>query len=133
MKITLLLLVLSISSFSYGQQDDRISTVDFVQILNDNPHEAIFYYQHNWKILRDMAFAKGYIDSFQILETPYSDKESFQLMLITTYINKEQYELREAHFSELIKEKGSLELLNAKKPNEFRKTLFRKEMVRHLN
>jgi len=133
MKITLLLIVLSISAVNYGQQDDRLSTVDFVQILNDNQKEAVFYYQHNWKRLRDMALAKGYIDSFQILETPYSDEESFQLMLITTYINKEQYELREVHFSELIKEKGKLELLNAKKPNQFRKTLFRKEMVRHLN
>ncbi|MGB5820187.1 MAG: hypothetical protein WBG90_11945 [Saonia sp.] len=133
MKITLLLIALSIGLLGYGQEDARISTVDFVQILNDNEKEAIFYYKHNWKILREMALKKEYIHSFQLLETPTSNKEPFDLMLITTYPNQEQYDLREAHFSELIKEKGKLELLNNKEPNAFRKALFRKEMVRHLN
>ena len=131
MKITLLLITLSYLSF--GQHNDKISTVDFVQILNDNEEEAIFYYQNNWKTLREMALGKGYINSFQLLMTPPSKEESFQLMLITTYLNKEQYDLREIHFSELIKLKGKLELMNDKNPNDFRKTFFRKEMVRHLN
>ena len=132
MKITLLLITLSICSLSFGQHDDKISTVDFVQILNDNEAEAIFYYQNNWKVLREMALDKGYINSFQLLITP-PQNESFQFMLITTYPNKEQYDLKEVHFSELIKEKGNLELMNDKNPNDFRNTLFRKEMVRHLN
>lgn len=133
MKITLLLIVLSISAVNYAQPDHRLSTIDFVQFLNDNEQEAIFYYQHNWKILRDMALEKGYIKSYQLLQTPVSKEEPFHLILITTYPNQEQHDLKEAHFSELIKEKGALELMNDKKPNEFRKTLFRKEMVAHLN
>jgi len=131
MRTILLLIILGINSISYGQQDDRITTIDFVQILDDNKDEAVYYYQNNWKILRDMAIEKGYIHSFQILETFFSEGEPFQLMLITTYTNKKQYDLREDHFRELIKEKGELNLMNEKKPDEFRKTLFRKEMVRH--
>ena len=124
---------LTVCSISYGQQDDKISTIDFVQILNDNKEEAIYYFQNNWKVLRNMAIKKEYIHSFQILEVPISEGEPFQLMLITTYMNEEQYKLREDHFTELIKEKGALKLMNDKEPADFRKTLFSKEMVRHWN
>ena len=54
-------------------------------------------------------------------------------MLVTTYQNKKQYELREDHFQELIKEKGPLKLLNDKKPAEFRNSLFSKDKVKHWN
>lgn len=133
MRFIVLFFALSINSFTYGQKDERISTIDFVQILNENKAEAIYYYQNNWKILRDMALEKEYIHSYQLLEVPVSENAPFQLMLITTYRDQKQYELREDHFSELIEEKGELKLLNDKKPGEFRKTLFSKEMVRHLN
>ena len=131
MKTAILLFVLGVSSISYAQNDSRITTIDFVQILNDNKAEATYYFQNNWKVLRDMAMEKGYIHSFQVLEVPLSEEEPFQLMFVTTYTNKVQYDLREDHFAELIKEKGELNLMNDKKPSEFRKSLFTKEMVRH--
>ncbi len=131
MRIAFLLIVLSINSLSYAQEDERISTMDFVQILNDNREEALFYYQNNWKILRESAMQKGYIQSYQLLEAPADDDASFQLILMTTYPDKGQYDLREDHFRELIKEQGELKLMNDKKPGEFRKTLFSKEMVKH--
>ncbi len=132
MRVLIFFIFSAICSFSYGQQEDKISTIDFVQILNNNNEEALYYYHNNWKVLRNMAIKKGYIHSFQILETPVSENAPFQLMLITTYLNEYQYKFREDHFSELIKEKGPLELLNDKKPETFRKTLFNKERVRHL-
>lgn len=131
MKTTVLLFALCICNLSYGQQDAKLSTIDFVQILNDNKEEATYYYQNNWKVLRDMAIEKEYILSYQLLETPSTESEPFHLMLITTYANKVQYDLRETHFRELIKEKGELRLMNNKQPAEFRKTMFSKEMVRH--
>lgn len=133
MRMIMFLCLLTVSSISYGQKDDKISTIDFVQILNDNKEEAIYYFQNNWQVLRNMAIKKKYIHSFQILEVPISPGDPFQLMLITTYMNEKQYKLREDHFSELIKEKGELKLMNDKEPADFRKTLFSKEMVRHLN
>ena len=127
----ILLITFSISASCYAQQDSKFTTIDFVQILNDNKAEAVYYFQNNWKVLREMALEKGYIDSYQVLETSYSDDAPFHLMFVTTYSNKEQYDLREDHFGELIKEKGGLDLMNDKKPGEFRKSVFTKEAVRH--
>ena len=130
MRILLLAFLFS-CSFGYGQQNDKISTIDFVQVLNKNKEEVMYYYRNNWKLLRDMAVSKNYIDSYQLLETPISEDAPFQLMLITTYANEAQYLLREDRFDELIKEKGALRLMNEKEPAEFRKILFNKEKVRH--
>lgn len=133
MKNSLLLVALAFSYLSFGQIDDKLTTIEFVEIVNNNKKEALFYFQNNWKVLRDMAVKKEYIHSYQFLETPASETEPFEIMLITTYKNKSQYELREKHFQELIKEKGDLKLLNDKKPGEFRKSLFVKDMVKHWN
>lgn len=127
----LFIVLLCICFISHGQQNDKISTIDFVQILDGNKEETVYYYQNNWKVLRDMAIKKEYIHSYQILEVPYSEEEPFHLMLITTYLNNQQYEQREKHFTELIKEKGALKLMNDKDPGEFRKNLFNKEKIRH--
>ncbi|WP_430411978.1 hypothetical protein [Kordia sp.] len=133
MKKVLFLLFIIFSQLSFAQKNERISTVDFVQIIDGNKAEAMYYYQHNWKILRQMAIKKNYIASFEIMETVYSEEAPFHLMLITTYVNNAQYEQREKHFQELIKLAGKLKLLNDKKPTEFRKNLFHKENVRHQN
>lgn len=125
------ILLLSISSFS--QQNEKISTIDFVEILNNNYKEATYYFHNNWKVLREMAIEKDYIKSFQVFEAPANEGENFEILLITTYTNLEQYNKREEHFQELIKEKGELKLLNSKKPNEFRKTQFSKEKVKQWN
>lgn len=132
MKYKLALFIFSFGCICYAQKSSNISTMDFVQILNDNRKETLFYYENNWKVLRDMAIQKGYIKSFQILETEAGKNQPFHLILITTYTNKEQYEKRENRFTELIEAKGGLELLNDKKPNDFRKIVFSKEHVVHL-
>ncbi len=113
--------------------ESRISTIDFVEIVNDNSDEAIYYYQNNWKILRQKAQQKNYILSYQLLKTPKTSDSSLEIILITTYENKDQYDKREDNFAELIKNSGGLKLLNQKKPNEFRKVVFSKEQVTHLN
>ncbi|WP_299524752.1 hypothetical protein [Winogradskyella sp.] len=79
-----------------------------------------------------MAVEKGYIDSFELLQTTYSKETPFHLVLVTTYTNKAQYDQREKHFSKLIKAKGGLKLLNDKQPSEFRKSVFGVEGAKHL-
>jgi hypothetical protein len=123
------LLFISTTSLFFAQQGQSISSMDFVEILNDNEEEALFYYQKNWKVLRQMAIKKNYISSFELLKDISNDKNSFSLILVTTYTNREQFEKREEHFQVLIKEKGRLELLNQKKPAEFRKTVFSKDLI----
>ncbi|SDS22518.1 hypothetical protein [Gramella sp. MAR_2010_147] len=129
MRIIIFILIGLISVFSYSQKTSEISTIDFVEVLNDHKEEALFYYQKNWKELRESAVKEGYISSFEMLETSPGLEYPISFILITTYAGKEQYDLREKHFAELIKAKGSLDLLNEKKPDEFRKTLFSKENV----
>jgi len=126
----LLLFVICFSTISFGQDYKKISTIDFIRILNNNTEEAIYYYQNNWKELRKLALEKEYIDSYNLFFTEEDDINSFHLILLTTYKNIEQYDLREKNFDELIEMRDGLQLLNDKKPNEFRETLFRKEMVR---
>jgi len=75
-----------------------------------------------------MAIKKRYIDSYQLLKTTPTKEAPFSYMLITTYANQKQFEAREKHFEELIKKKGKLKLLNNKKPGEFRKTIFGKDV-----
>ena len=111
---------------------DKISSIDFVQIQNDNKAEALYYYQNNWKVLRESAIEKGYIHSFQFLEVEPTEEAPFHIILITTYGNEAQYAKREEHFSELIEARGDLRLLNEKKPGEFRKILFGKERAVNL-
>ena len=112
--------------------NERISTVDFVEILNEHIEETLYYYQNNWKVLRQQAQAKNYILSFQLLQTPVTEDNAIQLILMTTYADKEQYDRREENFEELIDAQGELKLLNDKKPHEFRKIVFGKEPVKHL-
>jgi len=103
------LIAICISSFSLsGQLDNKITVIDFVQILNDNQEEADYYYKNNWKWLREKAIEKGYIHSYQVLETSPTDDQPFHLMLITTYKDQAQYEKGEDHFQKLIEQKGSL-------------------------
>jgi len=133
MRILLFFILFIGNTWLYAQPDERISTLDFVEILNGNTKEAHFYYQNNWEKLREAAIEKGYIHSHEILETTPTDEAPFHLILVTTYANAKAYEIREERFDELIEQAGELQLLNAKKPTEFRKNLFNKENVKHWN
>ncbi len=133
MKTFFLYLALLLSDAAMAQSDTGVSTIEFVQILDDNREEALFYYQNNWKVLREMAVRKGYIDSFELLETEFTEDQPYHIMLMTTFANKYQFDKREKRFQELIIAKGSLNLLNDKKPGAFRKTVYLKASVKHLN
>ena len=114
-----------------AQTDNRISTIDFVQVLDNNHQETIYYYQNNWQVLREAALANKYIHSYQLLETPFTEEAPFQIMLVTTYADEQQYQHREEHFKQLIDQKGGLQLMNEKQPGEFRQVIYNKEQVKH--
>ncbi|MEP1034985.1 hypothetical protein [Ekhidna sp.] len=121
--------LLSVVSFA---QSSKISTIDFVQIQNDNIEEAIFYYENNWLVLRKMAVENGFIDSYEIIQVEAADDSPFHLILKTTYPDKLSFEKAEERFSALINEKGALRLLNNKQPADFRKVIFSKTDGKHL-
>ncbi|MDT0552308.1 hypothetical protein [Urechidicola vernalis] len=130
MKIIMFCFIAILTTASFSQKDKTISTIDFVQIVDNNYDELIYYYENNWKVLREMAVKKGYIQTYQVMESPTADSTGFDIILVTTYENDQQYEKRETHFQELIKEKGALKLLNDKKPGDFRKVIYNKENVK---
>ncbi len=100
-----------------------ISTIDFVKILGDHQEECIFYYENNWKVLRELAIAKGYIQSFRLLINETMEEE-YDILLITEYKNQEQFDQREEHFRILIEaQKEGLQLLNDLQAGEFRKSV----------
>ena len=132
MKYLILFPILGFTLSIQAQSSSKISSIDFVQVQNENYEETKFYYQNNWMILRKEALKKDYIESYQLLETTYSEEAPFHFMLITTYANDSQYEAREENFGKLIDARGGIRLLNEKKPGEFRKVIFYKDPASHL-
>lgn len=128
------LMVLTMSLFfsAYGQSSEKISSMDFVQILGNNRAETIYYYENNWKVLREQALEKGYIHSYQLLEVPKGEDLAFELILITTYRDQAQYDMREDNFGVLIDAMEGRKLLNDKQPAEFRNIVFFREDIRYL-
>ncbi len=133
MKKTLLFLFMVFALISNAQESDRFSSMDFVLVLNDHKAETRYYYENNWKALREEALELGFIHSYQLLETSASEDAPFDFILITTYANSTQYDNREANFQKLIKAAGGLKLLNTLQPKDFRKTIFGKDFVKHLD
>lgn len=119
--LNLFILGLSIVIFS---QTRIITVFEAVKIKNDKRAETLFYYENNWKQLRVSALEKGYIHSFELFEAKADEKADFDVVLITRYKNKKQFDKSEERFQELIKQRGELKLLNDLKPSEFRQNLF---------
>ncbi|MEP5611697.1 MAG: hypothetical protein ABJP45_05575 [Cyclobacteriaceae bacterium] len=116
---------------SFGQADERITSLDFVQVLNDNYEEAIYYYQYNWRILREWAVEEKVISSYEFFQTESTPDQPFDFILRTTYPDSARFALREENFERLIQKKGDLKLKNKLQPGDFRKILFSKELSRH--
>lgn len=133
MKKVVFLALICYSLSGYTQQNERISMIDYVEILNNNKKEALYYYQNNWEQLRIKAIKKGLIDTYQILETIPTKETPFSFILITTYMNKAQYDASETNFRKIIEESNGLKLLNNKKPSEFRKVILHNDSVKHWN
>ncbi len=116
---------------SSAQTSPEVTVIEFIEILDDQKEEALYYYQNNWKLLRIAAKKKNYIHSFQLMEISYSDELPAHLLLLTNFENKEQYNQAENKFKIILNEHGSMRLLNMKKPEEFRKNVMAKVSVQN--
>jgi hypothetical protein len=114
---------------SFAQTTLPISVVDFVKIKNGKEKEAIYFYENNWKVYRDMALKKGYIKSYKLLKTSADTLSNFDIILITEYADTLQLKLSEDRFRQIIKQvnPGGPKLLNEVKPVDFRQNLFSKQ------
>ena len=129
MKYLLFITLLLLASISFGQNNTTITVIDFVKIKNNKRQEAIFYYENNWRVYRQIALEKGYIKSYRLLTTSADTTANFDLILVTEYSDSLQYKLREERFQPIIKATrpdGPI-LLNELNPADFRENLFFKE------
>jgi thiol-disulfide isomerase/thioredoxin len=103
-----------------------VALLDFVKIKDGKRAEAVYYYENNWKLYREAALKKGFIISYEIVEIEAAANSQFDLILITRYADKRQYEESEKNFEPILKElrPNGPALLNDLKPADFRVNVF---------
>lgn len=104
--------------------------MEFVKIKNVRIDETLYFYDHNWEAFRKIALDRGYLKSYKLYFSGPDPNADFDIILVTEYSSKADYESSEAGFQEIISEirpDGS-KLLNATKPGEFRETVFVEEV-----
>lgn len=122
MRILLFLFLLS----AFKASSQTLQVMDFVKIKNGHAAEALFYYEHNWKMYRDVAVKNGNILSYRLERTEADTVAAFDLVLITEYKDSVQYNNREVNFRAIIQSlrpAGPL-LMNTLQPDDFRKNEF---------
>lgn len=129
MKIVILIFLTHFSLAGFGQANPAIAIIDFVKIKNDRQKEALFFYENNWKIYRDIAIQKNFIKSYRLLFTKADSTANFDLILITEFADSLQFKLSEDRFQTIIKttSPNGPTLLNELKPNDFRQNAFFKQ------
>ncbi len=95
------LLLLLMPFCSWGQKT-AIRVYDILEVKNEFEKEALYFYEQNWKLFRDMALSKGFITEFSLERAPKSDS-SFTIILSTGFSGKEQFENVEQHFEPIMK------------------------------
>jgi|ERR1700722_4088165 len=128
MKSYIVIFLLFFSYGAFGQNNKPVIVIDFVKIENNKKPEALYFYENNWKVYRDIALQKGYIKSYELLTTNPDTLNNFDLILVTAYADSVQFKTGEEHFNKIIKEArpNGPKLMDDAKPAEFRKTLFSK-------
>lgn len=101
---------------------DIYVTMDFVKIKDGKRDETIYFYENNWKLYRDEAKKRGFIDSYELIETKSEKHADFDLILITRYNGEEQMKNSEKNFEPILKElrPNGPALKNAVQPADFR-------------
>jgi len=120
------LFVVSLLVSMYASAQSSILTMDFVKVKNGKHQEALYFYENNWKVYRDIALQKGYIQSYRLVTTPADSLADFDMILITEYADSTHLNASEERFQQIIKEvrPNGPKLLNTLQPNDFRQNLF---------
>jgi len=100
--------------------------IEFVKFKNGNAKQAEYFYENNWKPYREEAKKRNVIASFDMLPADKESAGAFDLILITRYRGKEQFDASEKGFEPILKalRPNGPALLDALKPDEFRETVF---------
>ncbi len=109
-----------------AQQNKAVTLMDFVKIKGGKKAEAMYFYENNWKLYRDIALKRNIIQSYQLVEVTPDSLNNFDLILVTTYKDSAQYLKSEENFAPILKEARPTgpALLNQLKPADFRQNVF---------
>jgi len=106
------------------QTSNQIAVVEFIKVKAGGMEDARYYYEQNWKVLREMAMDSSYISSYAMMITE-SDTTAYSFILQTIYPDSVAYSMSETRFGELIRILGGdgPQLLSDKRPQDFRESL----------
>lgn len=123
MRFYVLFLFMIASTVGSGQ---TVLVIDFVKIKNGKFDETMYYYANNWKVYREIALEKGFIQSYRLEKTTVDSAAAFDLILITEYADTVMYKRSEENFRTIINNTrpGGPALLNDLKPTDFRQNVF---------
>jgi hypothetical protein len=121
MRLFLILLLM----FSIPALGQSVSVWELVQVKPGFKAEALYFYEHNWKLYREIALKKGFIQSYRLEQTAADSAGTSELLLITEYKDSIAYRESESNFRGILataRPDGPV-LMNQHRPDEFRKTV----------
>lgn len=124
--LALLYVVFIIQLSAAAQSNSTVTVMDFVKIKDGKTAEALFFYENNWKIYRDLAVKKKIIQSYELVKAQPDSLNNFDLILITVYKDSVQFIKSEENFRSILtalRPNGPV-LLNSLKPADFRQNVF---------
>ena len=123
---TIFLLCFTAAAFAQGSR--AVSVIDFVKIKNGKKAEALYFYENNWKVYREIALQKGYIKSYKFFTAKADSLANFDIVMVTEYADSVQFKKSEENFNKIIKETrpNGAKLMNDLKPADFRINLYSK-------
>lgn len=103
-----------------------ILVMEFVKVKDSKWAEALYFYENNWKLYRNIAISKNYISAYRIEKVLTDSNRLFDIVLITEYPSKALYEKSEENFSDILKTSrpNGPVLLNDIPPAGFRESVW---------
>jgi hypothetical protein len=93
-KATLVLFFVTMMSAAMAQ----VTTVDIVRVKGAYEKEALYFYENNWKVFRQMALEEKYISGFDFVKSPADSTGLFTIVLVTQFADDASYKNVESNF-----------------------------------
>lgn len=112
--------------FSLSALGQSVTVWELVQVKAGFKGEALYFYEHNWKLYREIALKKGFIQSYRLDQSSPDSAGNCELLLVTEYKDSLAYRESENNFRGILTlaRPDGPRLLNKVKPDEFRKSVF---------
>lgn len=103
----LLALVISTGAVACNESPERppyAVTVDVVECRSEYERECLYYYENNWKVIREEAVARNFISGYHLLRAESDSLSVVKLFLLTEYPDSLALAEVEANFQPMMRE-----------------------------